>query len=146
MQVKLDDIGSGERPLRQGSEEEFVDDAGPRDANRALFVASRMSCHDHPAWDALGSHRYLWTVVEAARDLAFRTLLKLIWGKMQTCLDEWMIEHRVLFATRHKGEASEIREPCPAAIWSVWPNQGTPLWDLVCRQVTGDSRAALARF
>ena len=39
VQVQLDDIGGGERLLRQIGEEEFVDDARTRDANRALLLA-----------------------------------------------------------------------------------------------------------
>lgn len=49
MQVQLDDIGGGEGVLRQIREEEFVDDARTRDANRALLFTSRMGCHNHTA-------------------------------------------------------------------------------------------------
>jgi hypothetical protein len=39
MQVQLDDIGGGKRPLRQIGEEEFVDDARTRDADPAFLCA-----------------------------------------------------------------------------------------------------------
>lgn len=78
MQIQLNDVRSGERSLRQVGEEEFVDDACPRDANRTLLGASRVSCHDHPAQHTPGPQRHLWTVVEATYQLAFRTLLELI--------------------------------------------------------------------
>ncbi len=74
-------------------EEEFIDDARPRDANRTLLVALGMGGHHHAAQHALGSHRHLWTVVEAAHHLAFRALLELIGGQVQTRLHERMIEH-----------------------------------------------------
>ena len=97
MQVQFDDVRSGERLLRQIREEQFVDHARTRDTNRTLLLASWMGCHDHATGHALGSHRDLWAVVEAAHDLAFRALLELIGGQVQARLDERVIEQRVLF-------------------------------------------------
>jgi hypothetical protein len=37
MEIQLDDIGSGERLLRERGQEEFKDDANTRDPNGALF-------------------------------------------------------------------------------------------------------------
>src|SRR6266566_6716627 len=86
MQVQLDDIGSGECLLRQGGEEEFVNDTRTREANRALFGVGRMSCDDHAAQHTRGSHRHLWTIVEAAHQLTFWTRLELIGWQVQTRL------------------------------------------------------------
>ena len=44
---------------------------------------------------------------------------------MQTRLDERVIEHRVLFAASHEGEAREITEYGPCAILPIEPEQAT---------------------
>src|SRR5713226_3371928 len=146
MQIHFDDVGSGKPLLRQLGEEEFVDNARTRDANWALLVASWMGRHHHPARHTLGSYRHLWAVVEAAHHLAFRALLELIGGQMQTRLDKRMIEHRVLFAAGHKGEASQVSQHGPGAILSIEPEEGVPLWELVLREVARDRREGLAQF
>ncbi len=69
--------------------------------------------------DALGPQRHVWAVVEAADHLAFRALLELIWGQVQTRLHERMIEHGVLFAARNAGKARRIGEHGPGAILFV---------------------------
>src|SRR5690348_1279948 len=116
MQVEFDDIADGKCLLRQVGEKEFVHDTLPCDANGTLLVVGWMSGHHHTAEDAFGSHRYLWTVVETAHRPAFWALLKLIWGQMQTGLDLRLIKDAVLFATRHKREASQVRENCSRAV------------------------------
>src|SRR5258708_22978195 len=110
MQVQLDDIAGGKPLLRQGSEEQLVDDACARDAHRVLLLACGMGGDNHAAVYAIGSDRHLWTVVEAAHHLAFRALLKLIGWQVQAGLNEWMIEDAVLFATRHQRGARQIGE------------------------------------
>jgi hypothetical protein len=132
--------------LRQGGEEELVDDACTRDANRALLVGGWMSGHHHAAQHALGPHRHVWAVVEAAHDLAFWTLLELIGRQVQTRLDQRMIEYRVLFATRHEGETGQISEHGSRPILSIESQQGACLWKLVRREVTRDGRERLAQF
>src|SRR6266566_9597598 len=146
MQVHLDDISSSERLLRQVREEEFVDDARTRNANRALLVARWMGRHHHAAQHTLGTHRHFQAVVEAADDLTFRTLLELIGGQMQTRLDQRVIEHRVLFAASHEGEAREIGEHGPRAILPVEPKQATCWRELVRCEVASDRRECLAQF
>ena len=121
MQIQFNYIRSGERLLLQIREEEFVDDACARDANRALLLRSLMGCHHHAAKDTFGAYRHLWAIVEAAHRLTFRALLELIWWKLQACLDEWVIEHAVLFAARHKAEASQFGEHGPGAILAIEP-------------------------
>jgi hypothetical protein len=69
MQVQLDHIAGREGVLRQGREEEFVDDARTCDAYRTLLLPGGMRGHDHATGLALGSHRDLWTIIEAARHL-----------------------------------------------------------------------------
>jgi hypothetical protein len=100
--------------LRQVGEEEFIHDAGTRDASSALLVAGWIGGH-HATWYALRPHRHLWAVIEAAHKQAFRMLLQLIGRQVQTHLDERMIKHRVLFAARHESEASQIRQHGPGA-------------------------------
>jgi hypothetical protein len=146
MQVQFDDITSGKRLLRQGGEEEFVDDARTRDANPALLCAGRMSRYHYAAVHTLRPHRHIRTVVEATHDLAFRALLGLIGRQVQPCLDERMIENRVLFAAGHKGEASEIGEGRPGAILSIEPQQRMGLWELMCHKIATNGRQALAQF
>src|SRR6266699_349259 len=146
MQIQLDDIGGDERLLRQLGEEEFVDDARTRDANPALLFAGWMGRHHHAAMHARGSHRHIRAVVEAAHKLAFRTTLELIWGQVQTRLDEWMIQHGVLFAAHHEREASQICKHGPGAILPIEPQQGALLRELVCSEVATDGPEDLAQF
>jgi hypothetical protein len=61
-----------------------------------------MRGYDYTTEHPFGSHRDLRAVVQAAHDLAFGTLLKLIGRQEQTRLDERMIKGRVLLATGHK--------------------------------------------
>src|SRR5712692_1055566 len=146
MQVQLDDIGSSEPLLRQVGEEEFVDDACTRDTHAALLLGSLMRGYDHAAEYSLGSHRDLWTVVEAAHRLAFRPLLKLIGWQVQTRLNERMVEHTVVFAAGHKREACHIGEHRPRPILTVESEQGMRLWKLVRCEIAHDRREALAQF
>ena len=73
-------------------------------------------------------------------------LLELVGRQVQTCLDQRMIKHAVFFATSHKREACHIREYSPRAILPVEPEQGTALWELVCREVARDRGESLAQF
>jgi hypothetical protein len=65
---------------------------------------------------------------------------------MQTRLEERVSEHRVLFATRHEGQASQVRKHSPSAILPIQPEQGTLLRDLVRSEVATDGREGLAQF
>src|SRR4030095_5738959 len=138
MQIQFDDIGGGERLLWQFREEEFVDHARTCGANRAFLFASRMGRYHHAARHALGSHRHVGTVVEAAHHLAFRALLELIWWEMQTCLDARMIKDRVVFATNHEGEASQIREHRSCPILSIKSQQSALFGQLMRCEVAFD--------
>ena len=60
------------------AEEEFVDDAFSCDANRTLLFPCGMGRYHHAAREAIGADWHVWTIVEAADDLAFRALLDLI--------------------------------------------------------------------
>jgi hypothetical protein len=74
---------------------------------------------DHAAVDAFGSHRHLRAVVEAAHHLTFRSLLELIWGQMQTHLDQRMIKGGVLLASGHERETSQISEYGSGPVLSI---------------------------
>ncbi len=111
-----------------------------------FFSAFWMGGHHHATGHALRPDRHSRAVVEAAHDLTFRALLALVWGEVQTRLNEWMIEHRVLFAAGHKGETRQIGEDGPGAILSIEPQQDTLLWNLVRCEVAPDRREALAQF
>jgi hypothetical protein len=65
---------------------------------------------------------------------------------VQTRLDERMIEHRVLFAACHNGEASQVGEHGPGAILSSELEQGAFPRELVRCEVTTDSREGLTQF
>src|SRR5262249_24466628 len=95
---------------------------------------------------ALGSHRNLWAIVEAAHHLAFRTLLELIGGQVQACLNQRMIKQVIIFATGHKREASHIGEHYPVAILAIEAQQRAFWWMLVCRQIPPNGRNCLAQF
>src|SRR5712691_5059270 len=146
MQVQFDHIARGERSLRKTCEEEFVHDARARDPNGTFLFCGWMGGHDHAAPHPLGPHRHRLAVVEAAYDLTFRTLLGLIWGEVQTRLNERMIDYRVIFATSHEGEASQVRQRSSRAILSIEPEQGVLVWELVLREIPTKSRQALTQF
>src|SRR5262245_43607280 len=57
MQIQLNDVSSGERSLRQSGEEEFIDDAFPRDAHRTLLEALGVGSHHYATHDALRAYR-----------------------------------------------------------------------------------------
>jgi len=73
MQVQFNDIAGGECALRKVGEEQFIHDACTRHANGTLLFPGRMRCHDHATAHAIGSHRYLWAVVEAANHLTLQS-------------------------------------------------------------------------
>src|SRR5690348_6535739 len=105
-----------------------------------------MGCHHHATQHTLRANRHFRAIVEAAGGLTFRTLLKLIWGQMQTRLHARMIEHAVLFPSGHESKTSQIGEHRPGAILSVEPEQSTLRWDLVRSELARDRREALAEF
>jgi hypothetical protein len=105
-----------------------------------------MGRHHHATGNALGSYRHLRTIVKAAHHLTFRTLLDLIRGQVQTCLNTRVIEDTVFFAARYKGEANQVGEDSPGTILAVEPQQGTRLWEVVRCEIARDSREGLAQF
>ncbi len=123
MQIQLNDIAGGEGVLGPIREEEFVDDPCTCDPNRALFLPGRMCGDNHAAGHAIRSHRDLWAIEETACCLAFGTVLHLIGGQVQPCLNQRMIEQTIVFASRHIRKASEIGEHRPIAILPVKPDQ-----------------------
>ena len=146
MQIQLDHIAGSERLLREVREEQFVDDAFPRDTYRALLLGGWMGGHDHAAQHTVGSDRDIGTIVEGAYHLAFRALLELIGRQVQTRLNEWMIEDRVLLATGHKGEARHLGERGPCAILAVEPEQRAPWFKLRRGERARDRCQSLAQF
>src|SRR5512135_220262 len=65
---------------------------------------------------------------------------------MQTGLDLRMIKDAVLFATRHKREASQVRENCSRAVLAVEPQQGLFRQELLRREVARDGGKRLSQF
>jgi hypothetical protein len=65
---------------------------------------------------------------------------------MQTGLDERVIEHGVVFATRYKAEAGQIREYGPSAILSIEPQQGALMGELIHSEIATNGREALPQF
>ena len=65
---------------------------------------------------------------------------------MQTRLHKRMIQHGVVFATHHEGEACQIGEHRPGAILPIEPDQRALLLQLVCCQVPTDGCQSLAEF
>src|SRR5581483_3906651 len=82
----------------------------------------------------------------AASTLTFPTLLGLIWGQMETCLNQRMIQHRGLVATSHKGEASQLRQCSARALLSVEPQQGALLWERRRSERATNGPEALTQF
>jgi hypothetical protein len=146
MQIQLNDESLGKRSLRQIGEEEFIDDACPRDAHRTLLEAFGVGSHHYATHYALRAYRHLRAVVEATYRLAFRALLDLIGGQMQTRLDERVIEYGVVFAAGDKGEVGHICKHRPGAILPVEPQQGTRLWKLVRAEIARNRPECLAQF
>ena len=146
MQIQFDDIASREGLLRQRGEEQFVDDTRTREANRTLLVVGWMSRHHHAAPHPLWSHRYRIAVVETADQLAFRALLALIWGEMQTRLDERMIKDGVVFSSCYTGKANQVGQHGSSAILTVKPEQSVLFRELVHREIAANGCESLAQF
>ena len=105
-----------------------------------------MSCHHHAAQHARGPHRHLRAVVEAAHHLTFRTLLELIWGQMQSRLDQRMIKDGILFASDHERETSQISEHDSGPVLSIESQERAGLWKLVCSEIPINGRQTLSQF
>ena len=105
-----------------------------------------MCGHDHAAGYSLRSHWKLWTIVEAARCLAFGTLLDLIGGQVQPRLDLRMIEQVVVFATAHKRKPCHIGDHGPIAILPIQPQQRARSFELIRRQIPANGGERLAQF
>jgi hypothetical protein len=131
MQIQLNDVRGGECLLRQGGEEEFVDDPCSGDPNGTLLVAGRMRGHYHPASHVCRPYWHLRTIVEAPHGLTFRALLRLIRRQVETRLHERVSEHGVLLTAGHKGEAGQIRKHGSCALLAIEPEERTPLRELV---------------
>ena len=121
MQGQLDDITGGKRVLRQVRKEQFVHHARTRDPDSFLLpvlplLVCPMRCHYHAARSPLGSHWHVWAIVEEASRLTFRALVHLIGRQVHTRLNQWVIQHGVLFATGHKREASQVSDHSSQAI------------------------------
>src|SRR5205814_2098276 len=115
MQVECHHIGGGERVLRELSEKEFVDDTIVSVTDAALFLGSPVGGHHNAAAHALWPHSYIGAVVELAHQVTFRAAELLVGRQVQTALDLWPIQHRVIFAAHDKREACQIGDdgPCP---------------------------------
>ncbi len=124
MQLQLNDITGRKGVLGQIREEQLVDHAFSCDANRTLLFRSLMRGHDYAIELAIGPDRDLWTVIEAAPPLTFGSLLYLIIGQVQACLNERMVEQTIVFPAGDKREASHIGEDRSIAILSIEPEQG----------------------
>jgi hypothetical protein len=146
MQIQLDHIAGGKRLLWQIGEEEFVDDPCARDPNRTFLFARRMRCDDHTAQHAFRPHRDRLAIIEAAHHLTFRALLELIWGQMQTRLDQRMIKGGVLLASGHERETSQISEYGSGPVLSIESQERAGLWQLVCSEIPINGRQALSQF
>jgi hypothetical protein len=82
-----------------------------------------MRGYDHPTRHAIGSHRDRGAIVEGALHLTFGALLGLIGGEGQPRLKQRMIEQVIVFAARHKREASHIGEHGSIAILPIQPQK-----------------------
>jgi hypothetical protein len=65
---------------------------------------------------------------------------------METRLDERVIEDRVIFAARDKGEASHISKHCPRAILAKDMQQSMDLWEIMRGEIARGRRECLAQF
>ena len=146
MQVQFDHIAGRESLLWEVGEEEFVHHARTRDTNAAPRFRGWMSRHNHAAWYTERSYWDVRTVVEPALHLAFRVLLELIGREVQTRLNEWVIEHGVVFATGHEREASEIGEHGSSSILAVEPQQRVRKVELIGSEIPTNGGERLLQF
>jgi hypothetical protein len=119
MEVQLNHIARGEGVLWQVRKEQFVDDPCACHPNRALLLPGGMRGHDHAIDLAIGPHRNLGAVVEAAHHLANFPLLELIWWQVQTRRNARVIEEAIVLAAGHKREPSKIGEHGSIAILPI---------------------------
>ena len=114
-------------------QKEFVDDTCARDAYRTLLFArlgwvattTRQGTASGPT-GTCGQRSRLRT------SLSLRALLELIGGQMQTCLNQWVIEHAVLFAAGNIREPSHIGEHGSRAILPKDMQEGARSFELLC--------------
>jgi hypothetical protein len=78
--------------------------------------------------------------------VAFRTPLELIRGQVEACLDQGVIQCRVLLATGHKSKARQIGEHRSGAILAVESEQGARLGELMRREVGRDGGETLTQL
>ena len=87
MQIQRHDITGRQRVLRQGRQEEFINDARTGDADPTLGCPGGMRCHNEPTPHPLRPQRQVRTVVEGTYHPAFWVSQVLIRGQFQTSLD-----------------------------------------------------------
>ena len=119
MQIQFDNVGSGERLLREAGQEEFKDETSTRDPNGALLWACWMGRHHHSAGDALRSYRNSRKVVERARDATLRVGQVVIGRQRKPGLDLGLLEEMIRFAAHHTRQTSEIGEDRSGPILTI---------------------------
>jgi hypothetical protein len=138
MHLPRDDIGSGERFLRQVCEEECVDDALARDADPAFQWPFGMGRHHHAAAAPLWPYSDIRAVVAGAHQGTFWAAEVGIGGQVQPRPHDRVIQHRVVFAPHDEGEASQIRADGPRAIEALSSQQGACLRQAVRSELATD--------
>ncbi len=146
MQIQLDDIAGGKRLLWQGGEEEFVDNARTRDAHWALLLASGMRCHDHAAPYALRPHRHVWTVVEAADDLACLRAVGTDRGADANAPGQEDDRAPCTLCLVSRKRNPRDRRARPRTILAIEPQQSALFRELVRRKVATNGHESLAQF
>lgn len=70
----------------------------------------------------------------------------MIGGEVETCLDQWVIEHAVLLATRHKGKPGQIHKHGSGPILAVESEQRALRWELIRGEIATNGCQSLAQF
>jgi hypothetical protein len=105
-----------------------------------------MGRHHYAAGHPLGSHWHLWTVVETAHGLTFRTLLETDRGADANAPEPADDRVRCTLCHGSRTRSPPICQHSPGAIVAVESEQGALVRDLVRRQVTTNGRETLAQF
>ncbi len=140
MQVQIHDIGRGKRVLRQGSEEQLIDDSL---ADRSDGVGSGgrlMGSDNYPAPSSRCRERDIGAIEEGARVSRFRMRRLLVRWQGQAGLHLGQIEEIIVLATHHiaKPEPFQILHNGAVAILSIQTHDPLDEWNMLGSQIGTD--------
>ncbi len=140
MQIQRHHIDSRKGPLRQISQEEFIDDAGAGHTDPTLRLFGRMGRDHDPAGFLRRAESQVRAVVEGAADPAFGMREVLVFWQVQTSLHVRSLQDLIVFATHNIGQSCQVGEDGSRAILPIQAQQGMLFGVVVRLEVALDGR------